>query len=62
VGVYGESMSYFQILKNHGVKELLKVKEHLLRAMVKPPRSSSGSDCNARIEGIAWRKLGEERN
>jgi len=40
VGVYGESMSYFQILNPHRVKELLKVKEHLLRAMVKPPRTS----------------------
>jgi len=34
VGVYGESMAYFQILKTHKVKELLKVKETLLRAMV----------------------------
>ena len=35
-------MSYFQILKPHRVKELLKVKETLLRAMVKePPRTSN---------------------
>jgi len=41
VGFYGRSSgSYFQILKPHKVKELLKVKEHLLRAMVKPPRTS----------------------
>jgi len=42
VGVYvGSSRPYFQILKTHKVKELLKVKEHLLRAMVKPPRTSN---------------------
>jgi len=41
VGVYGEIMSYFQILNPYSVKKLLKVKEHLLRAMVKePPRTS----------------------
>jgi len=35
-------MSYFQILKTHRVKELLKVKEHLLRALVKEnPRTSN---------------------
>ena len=35
VGGYGESMSYFLILNPHKVKEFLKVKEPLLRAMVK---------------------------
>jgi len=34
-------MSYFPILNLHKVKEFLKVKEHLLRAMVKePPRNN----------------------
>jgi len=32
VGVYVGSRIYFQILNPHRVKELLKVKEHLLRA------------------------------
>jgi len=40
VGVYGESMSYFQILNPHRVKELLKVKWAFLRAMVKPSRNN----------------------
>ena len=72
-------MTYFLILNPHRVKEFLKVKEHLLRALVKePPRTSNrgrkriaegevgkssfGGDYKARIEGIAWRKLGKERN
>jgi len=41
VGVYVGSMSYFQILNPYKVKELLKVKEHLLRALVKEnPRTN----------------------
>jgi len=36
-------MSYFLILNPHRVKEFLKVKEHLLRAMVKElPRAKKG--------------------
>jgi len=30
-------MNYFQILKTHKVKELLKVKEHFFRALIKEP-------------------------
>ena len=74
VGVYVGSMSYFQILNPHRVKEFLKVNEPLLRAMVKePPRTSKRGRKRiaerwvivalvviARIEGIAWRKLGEK--
>jgi len=41
VGVYGEIMNYFQILNPHRVKEFLKVKEHLLRAMIKEPLRTS---------------------
>jgi len=42
VGLYVESMIYFQILKTHRVKEFLKVKEPFLRALVKePPRTSN---------------------
>jgi len=42
VGVYSGIMNYFQILKPPKVKELLKVKEHLLRTLVKePPRTSN---------------------
>jgi len=41
VGVYVGSMNYFQILNPHRVKEFLKVKEYLLRALVKePPRNN----------------------
>jgi len=39
--VYVWSMSYFQISKNHKVKEFLKVNEPLLRALIKePPRTN----------------------
>jgi len=42
VRVEGGSMNYFQVLNHHRVKEFLKVKEHLLRALVKePPRTSN---------------------
>ena len=42
MGVYVGSVSYFQILNPHRVKEFLKVKEPLLRALVKePPRTSN---------------------
>jgi len=41
VGVEVGIMSYLLILKSYKVKEFLKLKEHLLRAMVKePPRTS----------------------
>ncbi|MHA1854222.1 MAG: hypothetical protein ACTSUF_12055 [Candidatus Heimdallarchaeaceae archaeon] len=67
-------MSYFQILTPHKVREFLKVNEHFLRALVKePPRTSKRGKKRiakrwmivalvviARIEGIAWRKLGEK--
>ena len=67
-------MSYFQILNPHKVKEFLKVNEPFLRALVKePPRTSNKGRKRiaerwvivalvviARIEGIAWRKLGEK--
>ena len=41
MGVYVGSVSYFQILNPHRVKEFLKVKEPLLRALVKEnPRTN----------------------
>jgi len=74
VGVYVGSMTYFQILDPHKVREFISINEPFLKKLVKEePRESKRGRKRigerwvilaiaiiARIEGIAWRKVEEK--